>query len=431
MSSSKILIKNGLVVDPEKQKSEKLDILIEHEKISLIGSSLKVIAAEIIDADGCYVCPGLIDMHVHLREPGREDEETIYSGTRAAALGGVTAVACMANTEPPIDDRAGVEFVKSKAKRDGVVNVYPIAAITKGLKGEEIAELGDLQHAGAVAVSDDGNCVMNAEVMRRAMEYSLPFNLTIIEHCEDRTLAGDGVMNEWWHSTEFGLRGIPSAAEEVIVARDTTLAEMTGAKLHIAHISTRKSVEIVRQAKKHGVRVTCEVTPHHLTLTDAAVEQYDSNMKMNPPLRTDADNAALIKGLLDGTIDCIVSDHAPHAVFEKEQEFDVAPFGVIGVQTMLSVIMTELVGKKKIPIELALAKMTTFPAKILGINRGKLEVGSIADVIILNPNQEITVTPEWLYGRSKNSAYLGKKFTGVATTTIVNGKIIVHEGKLV
>ena len=427
----KILIKNGLVVDPENQNSEKLDILIENEKISLIGSALKAADADIIDASNCYVCPGLIDMHVHLREPGREDEETIYSGTRAAALGGVTSIACMANTEPPIDDRAGVEFVKAKAKRDGVVNVYPIAAITKGLKGEEIAELGDLQRAGAVAVSDDGHCIMNAEVMRRAMEYSLPFSLPIIEHCEDKNLAGDGVMNEGWHSTEFGLRGMPSAAEEVIVARDTTLAEMTGAKLHIAHISTKKSVEIVRQAKKRGVNVTCEVTPHHLTLTDAAVEKYDSNMKMNPPLRTEDDIAALIKGLLDGTIDCIASDHAPHAVFEKEQEFDVAPFGVIGVQTMLSVIMTELVGKKKIPVELALAKMTSAPAKILGIDRGKLEVGAIADMIILNPKQEKIVTPEWLYGQCKNSAYLGRKFTGIATTTIVNGKIIVREGKLV
>ncbi|MDI6783478.1 MAG: dihydroorotase [bacterium] len=427
----KLLIKNGLVVDPEKQKSEKLNILIENEKISRIGSSLKAVDAEIIDANGCYVCPGLIDMHAHLREPGREDEETIYSGSRAAALGGVTSVASMANTEPPIDDRAGVEFVKAKAKRDGVVNVYPIAAITKGLKGEEIAELGDLQRAGAVAVSDDGNCIMNAEVMRRAMEYSLPFNLPIIEHCEDKNLAGDGVMNEGYHSTKFGLRGIPSAAEEVIVARDTTLAEMTGARLHIAHISTKKSVEIVRQAKKRGVRVTCEVTPHHLTLTDAAVKNYDSNMKMNPPLRTEDDIAALIKGLQDGTIDCIASDHAPHAVFEKEQEFDVAPFGVIGVQTMLSVIMTELVGKKKFPVELAITKMTSSPANILGIDRGKLEVGSIADVIILNLKQEITVTPEWLYGRSKNSAYLCRKFTGLATTTIVSGNIIVREGKLV
>ena len=257
----KLLIKNGLVVDSEKLTSEKLDILIENEKISLIGSSIKTADAEIIDANEGYVCPGLVDMHVHLREPGREDEETIYSGTRAAALGGVTSIACMANTEPPIDDRAGVEFVKAKAKRDGVVNVYPIAAITKGLKGEEIAELGDLQRAGAVAVSDDGNCIMNAEVMRRAMEYSLPFNLPIIEHCEDKNLSGEGVMNEGWHSTEFGLRGIPSAAEEVIVARDITLAEMTGAKLHIAHVSTRKAVDIIRQAKSRGVRVTCEVTP--------------------------------------------------------------------------------------------------------------------------------------------------------------------------
>lgn len=427
----KILIKNGLVVNPEKQKSDRLDILVENEKITLIGSSLQAVEAEIIDASNCYVCPGLIDMHVHLREPGREDEETIYSGTRAAALGGVTSVACMANTEPPIDDRAGVEFVKAKAKRDGVVNVYPIAAVTKGLKGEEIAELGDLQRAGAVAVSDDGNCIMNADVMRRAMEYSLPFNLLIIEHCEDKNLAGDGVMNEGWHSTEFGLRGIPAAAEEVIVARDTTLAEMTGAKLHIAHISTWKSVEIIRQAKKRGVRVTCEVTPHHLTLTDATIVNYDSNMKMNPPLRTEEDKAALIKGLQDGTIDCIVSDHAPHAVFEKEQEFDVAPFGVIGVQTMLSVIMTELVGKKKIPFEMAIAKMTSSPGNILEINRGKLEVGSIADLIILNPKQEITVAPDWLYGRSKNSAYLGKKLTGIAVTTIVEGRIVVHKSKLV
>ncbi|MCX7918778.1 MAG: dihydroorotase [bacterium] len=427
----KLLIKNGLVINPEKLTSEKLDILIENDRISLIGTSITSADAQIIDAQSNYVCPGLVDMHVHLREPGREDEETIYSGTRAAALGGVTSVACMANTDPPIDDRAGVEFIKAKAKRDGIVNVYPIAAITKGLKGEEIAELGDLHRAGAVAVSDDGNCVMNAEVLRRAMEYSLPFNFPIIEHCEDKNLAGDGVMHEGWHSTEFGLRGIPSAAEDVIVARDITLAEMTGAKLHIAHVSSSKSVELIRQAKQRGVRVTCEVTPHHLTLTDAAVATYDSNMKMNPPLRTEADVTALIKGLQDGTIDCIASDHAPHAVFEKEQEFDVAPFGVIGVQTMVSVIFTELVAKNKIILERAIQAMSYNPATILGLDRGRLDVGSIADVVIIDPKKEITVTADWLYGRSKNSAFLGRKLMGIATITIVAGKIVVNDGKLV
>lgn len=428
--ADKILIKNGTLVDPVKLESQVTDLLIENGRVSKIGMNLESAGAEIIDAKGWLVSPGLIDMHVHLREPGREDEETIANGTRTAALGGVTTVACMPNTQPPIDNRAGVSLILAKAQQEGAVNVFPIAAITKNMAGEELTEFGDLKAAGAVAVSDDGVVVMNSEVMRRALEYSIAFDLPVIQHAEDKILAGDGVMNEGYWSTLLGLRGIPSVAETSIVARDIMLAEMTEARYHVAHLSCQHSVELVRNAKHKKIKVTCEATPHHFTLTDEAVQSFDSNTKMNPPLRSEQDRKAVIGGLQDGTIDVIASDHAPHSPEEKEQEYDRAPFGIIGLQTLLPLTFTELVHKKVLSPEQALAKLTINPARILGIDRGYLAEGAVADITIIDPDKTFMVTKDWLHGFCKNTPFIGMQLHGQAVYTIVAGKIIMREGEL-
>ena len=427
---AKLLIKNGQYVDPVGMKVVPMDILVEDGKISAMQSKLDIKDAEVIDAKDCYVTPGLIDMHVHLREPGREDEETVYDGTRTAALSGITSVACMPNTDPPIDNRAGVSLILAKARNEGVVNVFPIASITKGMQGEELTEFGDLQAAGAVAVSDDGKGVQNAEVMRRALEYSMAFGLTVIQHPEDMNLAGDGVMNEGYWSTVLGLRGIPTTAESVMVGRDILLAEMTRAKYHVAHISTLRAVDLVRKGKARGVNVTCEATPHHFTLLDDAVKTFDSNTKMNPPLRSKADLDSVLAGLKDGTIDVIASDHAPHAEFEKEQEYDRAPFGVVGLQTILPLTMTRLVHTKVLTMPEAIAKLTINPARILGIKKGVLQPGADADITIIDPNKKITVTKEWLHGICKNTCFIGMELQGCAVATIVGGKLIMKDGKL-
>jgi dihydroorotase len=425
-----LLIKNGKYVDPVNQTVQPMDILVEDNLVAKMEPKLDAPDAGILDAAGCYVTPGLIDMHVHLREPGREDEETIYSGTRTAALGGITSVASMANTNPPIDDRAGVSLILAKAREEGVVNVFPIAAITKQMQGEELTEFGDLKAAGAVAVSDDGVAVMNAEVMRRALEYSIAFDLTVIQHAEDKNLAGEGVMNEGYWSTILGLRGIPNTAESIIVGRDILLSEMTGAKYHVAHISTLRAVDLVRGGKRRGVKVTCEVMPHHFTLTDESVKNYDSNTKMNPPLRSESDRQALLEGLRDGTIDVIASDHAPHAEFEKEQEYDRAPFGIVGLQTILPLTLTELVHKNILTIEQAVAKMTINPARILGIDRGVLAPGKVADITVIDPHKKFIVTKEWLNGPSRNTPFIGMELEGCAMATIVAGRIVMKNGQL-
>ncbi len=425
-----LLIKNGKYVDPVKQTVQMMDILVEDNMVIRMEQGIVAPEAEVLDASGCYVTPGLIDMHVHLREPGREDEETVYSGTRTAALGGITSVACMPNTNPPIDDRAGVSLILAKAREEGAANVFPIAAITKQMQGEELTEFGDLKAAGAVAVSDDGVSVMNAEVMRRALEYSKAFDLTVIQHAEDKNLAGEGVMNEGYWSTVLGLRGIPNTAESVMVGRDILLSEMTGAKYHVAHISTLRAVDLVRQGKRRDVKITCEVMPHHFTLTDEAVKSYDSNTKMNPPLRSESDRQALLDGLQDGTIDVIASDHAPHAEFEKEQEYDRAPFGIVGLQTILPLTMTELVHKNILTIEQAIAKLTVNPARILGIDRGILAPGKVADITVIDPHKKVLVTKEWLHGPSKNTPFIGMELEGCAVATIVAGKIVMKDGEM-
>lgn len=421
---SKILIKNGRVIDPVNNRDEIADVLIENDKISNIDSDISDADAEIIDAKDKVVCPGLIDMHVHLREPGREDKETIYTGTRAAAAGGFTAVACMPNTDPIADKESVIYQMLRKAKQAGFATVHPIGAITKNSQGTDLSEIGELVEAGAVAVSDDGMPVMNSDIMRRAMEYVKMFDIPVISHAEDKNLAGDGVMNEGKVSTRLGMRGIPNVAESIMIARDITLAELTGAALHIAHLSTKEGVELIRNAKKKGVRVTAEVTPHHLILTDDMLESYDPNLKMNPPLRTQEDVEALKEGLIDGTIDVIASDHAPHTIEEKDVPFDEAPFGIIGLETMLGLILTEFVEKKVLTLEQLIEKMSINPSRILNLNYGNLEKGATANITIIDLNKKWSVNPEEFYSKAINTPFVNYDLKGKSILTIVEGKRI-------
>jgi dihydroorotase len=424
---STLLIKNGRIIDPANKIDKIANIFIKDGKINAVGAK-SFTADEVIDAKGLVVTPGLIDMHVHLREPGMEEEETIASGSAAAINGGFTSVACMPNTDPPIDDEASAEFVYLQAKRSGKANVFPIGAITKGRKGEELAEMGQLVRGGAVAFSDDGDPVRSAEVMRRGLEYSSMFNKTIISHCEDSHLTKDGLMNEGATSTLLGLRGIPSIAEEIMVYRDIALARFTGGRVHIAHISTANGVELVRQAKAEGLKVTAEVTPHHITLTDELIKTmgigFDTNLKVNPPLRTEVDKKALIKGLKDGTIDAIASDHAPHAIEEKDVEFSVAPFGIIGMETLLPIVLTELVHKKILTISQVIAKLTINPARILNIPKGTLSIGADADITLIDLNKQWTINPGEFKSKSRNCPFAGWKVKGKAVKVIVAGQII-------
>jgi dihydroorotase len=337
----------------------------------------------VIDAAGTWVCPGFIDMHVHLREPGHEYKETVATGTRAAAAGGFTAVCCMANTQPVNDNRAVTDYIRGKAESEGVVRVYPIGAVTRGLEGKELAELAELAEAGCVAFSDDGKCVMNAELYRRAMEYTLPFGAPVISHAEDHTLSRAGCMHEGVVSTELGLPGIPAAAEDVMVARDIVLAELTGAHVHIAHLSTAGAVRLVRDAKARGVRVTAEVTPHHLLLTEDAVRSWDANMKMAPPLRSKRDTEALIEALADGTIDCVATDHAPHAVSEKEGEFDQAANGVVGLETAVTLLLDRLVRPGLLSVATLVSRLSRDPARLLRLPGGSLGAGAPADLTLI------------------------------------------------
>ncbi|MEW6556921.1 MAG: dihydroorotase [Elusimicrobiota bacterium] len=430
-----LLILNGLVVDPANRICKKADILVENGKIVKIGkiqnAKCQMPNAKVIDAKNKIVTPGLIDIHTHLREPGHSDEETIASGTRAAASGGFTTIFAMPNTHPPIDSVTGVKFVLMTAMHEGIVNVLPVGAITKGQKGEELAEIGKMKNAGIVAISDDGKPVMNANIMRKALEYSKMFDLPVISHCEDTNLTKDGEMNEGYISTVLGLKGIPRQAEEIIVARDIALCELTDGRLHIAHISTAKSVELVRDAKKRGVKITAEVTPHHLSLTDKEIKNrnYDTNLKVNPPLRTEDDVKALLHGLADDTIDCIASDHAPHLAEEKQQEFKIAPSGIIGLETTLPLVITKLVHKKVLTLSQAIEKLTFNPAKIFNLNCGSLSIGSAADITIIDLNK--TKTIDKFESKSKNSPFIGMKLIGFAITTIVGGKIVKENGKII
>jgi dihydroorotase len=419
----KILLKGGRVLDPVHNIDDTLDLLIEDGRIANISKNIEAGGAETIDARGKLVVPGLIDIHVHLRDPGYEYKEDIVTGTRAAAAGGFTSVACMPNTNPVNDNKAVTLYIRRKAAEEGCVNVFPVGSITKGLKGESLAEMGELKEAGCLAVSDDGRPVANGELMRRALEYARPFGLTVISHAEDISLVGEGVMNEGFVATELGLKGIPWVAEDAAVARDVMLAEFAGARLHVAHVSTRGAVEIVRAAKKRGVRVTCEATPHHFTLTDEAVRGYNTNAKMNPPLRSAEDVAAVRAGLADGTIDAIATDHAPHHIDEKNVEFNIALNGIVGLETALPLSL-RLVEDGILPLKDAIARLTIGPARALGIPRGTLEVGTAADVTVIDPELKWTVAAEKLLSKSKNTPFDGWKLKGVATHTIVGGKIV-------
>lgn len=419
-----LIIKNGRVIDPASGLDEVRDIIIEGGVIAGVGATkAKTAGYTVIDASGKVVAPGLIDIHVHLREPGFEYKETIRSGTEAAAAGGFTAVACMPNTKPVNDNRAVTDYIVRKGRDEGVVRVYPIGAITKGSKGDELAEIGDMVDAGAVAVSDDGRPVDSSLMMLRAMEYSKIFGITVVSHAEDKALAEGGVMNESALSTRMGLKGIPAVAEDVATARDLLLAEYSGARLHLAHVSTAGAVRLIREAKSRGVKVTAETCPHYFALTERAVEGYCTNAKMNPPLRGDADVAAIRDGLRDGTIDVIATDHAPHHYSEKEAEFDQAPFGIIGLETALPLTLA-LVRDGVLPLSEALAKLTISPAKALGINGGTLTEGAPADLVIIDLDREWVIEPEKFKSRGRNTPFGGWAMQGKAVTTIVGGRIV-------
>ena len=377
--------------------------------------------AEIVDARGKVVAPGLIDLHVHLREPGREDVETVATGARAAAAGGFTAVCPMPNTDPVTDNQAAVGFIVKQAQAAGAARVYPIAAISLGQKGQQLAEFGELVGAGAVAVSDDGHPVVSSHLMRMALAYARTFDIPVADHCEDPTLKANGVMHEGLVSTRLGLRGIPAAAEEIMVARNLLLAELTGGHIHLCHMSTRGSVELIRRAKEKGVRVTAEVTPHHLTLTDEACEGYNTNAKMNPPLREAADVAALRAGVKDGTIDVIATDHAPHHYDAKEREFDDAPFGIIGLETALGLGITELVRGGVLTLAELIDRMSTAPARAFHLPGGSLKRGGPGDVVIFDPEARWRVDPDRFYSKSRNTPFAGRELAGRVVRTFVAG----------
>ncbi len=418
-----LLIKNGHLIDKANELDKICDILIKDGKIAGIGEGLSADGAEVYDASGKYVAPGLIDMHVHLREPGFEYKEDIESGTRAAGKGGFTAVCCMPNTSPVIDSAAVVKYIISRANEVGACKVLPIGAITKGMKGEELSEMAELKKAGAVAVSDDGKPVKSAGVMQRAIKYASMFGILPISHCEEMSLMDGGVMNEGLTATSLGLKGISPAVEEIMVARDILLAEHEGLPVHIAHISTKGSAELVRQAKKRGVRVTCETCPHYFALTDEAVAEFDTNAKMNPPLREQSDVDAIIEAIKDGTVDAIVTDHAPHHIDEKRLEFDHAMNGIIGLETSLSLGITKLVKTGKISLADLIYKMSTGPARVLGLEMGEIKVGRCADLTIFAPDEKYTVDVSSFMSKSKNCPYDGMELYGKVHNTILDGVI--------
>ncbi len=418
-----VLIKNGRVIDPGRINGP-ADVLIENGTIAAVGSGLKAPAgATVIDATGKWVLPGFVDLHVHFREPGFEYKETIATGAAAAVAGGFTSVCCMPNTQPVNDNQSITEFILDKAKAAGLANVFPIGAITKGSEGKELAEFGDLKKAGCVAVSDDGKPVMNGMVMRRALEYARAFDLPVVDHCECTHLSEGGCMHEGQVATEMGLHGIPSASEDVMVARNLALAELTGGRLHLAHLSTAGSVRMVREAKARGIRVTAEACPHHFLLTEEAVREFNTNAKMNPPLRSRKDVDAVKAGLKDGTIDVIATDHAPHAAFEKEREFDYAPFGIVGLETAwgLALVLAE---EGVLTVEQVVSALTIQPARAFGLAKGTLAVGADADVTIVDPEAQWVVDPGQFKSKGRNTPFAGWKLKGRVVSTLVGGRVV-------
>jgi len=419
-----LLIKNGRVVDPASKLDARRDILLEDGRLAAVEAKIERAGAEVFDAANLVVAPGFIDMHVHLREPGKESAETIQSGARAAAAGGFTAVACMPNTQPANDTALVTRYILAQAAQAGGARVYPIGAVTKNLAGEELAELESLRAAGAVAFSDDGHPVWNSRILRRALEYAAALNLAVIDHCEDPQLAAGGVMHEGDCALRLGLRGIPALAEELPVTRNVVMAALAGGHIHLAHLSTRGALEVVRRAKRAGVRVTCEVTPHHFTLTDEACREYDTRAKMNPPLRTADDVTALVEGLADGTVDAIASDHAPHTPTEKQADFESAPFGVIGLETAVALALDKLFHAGKITLPRLVELFSTNPARILGVEGGQLKVGAPADLTVLDLERKWTYRAAEGVSKSRNSPFDGWSFRGAAAATIVAGVLV-------
>lgn len=417
-----LLIRGGRVIDPTQKLDAVRDLLIRDGRVASIGEGLEADDAEVFDAAGRVVCPGLIDVHVHLREPGGEHKETIATGAAAAAAGGFTTVVAMPNTDPPIDNPAAVGFVLAEGRRVGLTRVLPSGAITVRQKGEQLTEVGEMVEAGAVTITDDGRPVSSAAVMRLALEYAQSFDIPVSVHAEETGLSAGGVMNEGVISTRLGLTGIPNESEDVMIARDLMIAELTGGRLHIQHVATRRGVQLIREAKARGVRVTAEATPHHFTLTDEAVERYRTDAKMNPPLRSAADRDAVIEGVQDGTLDVIATDHAPHHYDEKEQAFADAPFGIVGLETALGLGVTELVAKKRIDLPTLIDRMSGAGARAFGLPGGTLAVDSVADVTIFAPDEEWVVEPERFKSLSRNTPFAGWKLQGRPIATIVDGR---------
>ena len=427
-----LLIKGGRIIDPSQNIDEVGSLLIAEGKIAWRGKGAEAPpkgACEVLDAKGLVVCPGLIDLHVHLREPGYEEKETIASGSRAAARGGFTTIACMPNTNPPLDSQTAIEYIKTTAEMEGVIRVLPIGCISKGRKGKELTEMGELAAAGVIAFSDDGLPALNSYIMRQALDYSRAFELPVIDHCEDTILTEGGQMNEGVISNKLGLRGIPNAAEEIIIARDLALAQLTGGWLHIAHVSTAGSVELIHRAKEKGIKMTAEATPHHLTLTEERVIGYDTKAKVNPPLRTEKDIEALIQGLNDNTIDVIATDHAPHTEGDKLREFALTPFGISGLETALGSLM-KLVHGKKISLPALIAKLTCEPARILEDKQGKLgtlAVGANGDVTVFDPEREWVVDTKDFASKGTNTPLEGEKLKGKVIATVYQGNIVYKD----
>lgn len=450
--SGALLIRGGRIIDPSQGIDWIGDLLIAEGKILEVRGSVILSETKNLDATGLVVCPGFVDLHCHLREPGFEDKETVATGTKAAAIGGFSTVCCMANTNPPLDNQILVDWIKQKARKEGAVNVLPIGCVTKGRKGKEICDFAELAQAGVIGFSDDGNAVSNPRVMRHALDCCHALGLPIIDHCENEALSKDGLINEGWVSSKLGLKGIPAAAEESMVARDLALAKSTGAKLHIAHVSTRGSVQLIRQAKENGISVTAEVTPHHLTLTEERIMgkeydlslpgtecrsnlkplAYDTNAKVNPPLRTREDIERLIEGLKDGVIDTIATDHAPHTLADKDCELELAAFGISGFETAFGCLM-DLVHKGEISLTTLISKLTCEPAEIIGKDGqlGALKVGAPANITILDPDREWVVNSREFASKGKNTPFDGYTFKGKVVATIVNGKIVYNDDSLV
>jgi dihydroorotase len=423
--SRPILLTGGRVIDPSRGMDAVADVYLERGKVAGVGQGVAGADGALrLDVSGKVVAPGLIDLHTHLREPGQEELETVASGAMAAAAGGFSAVCAMPNTDPVTDNQAAVGFIVSQAQRAGKARVYPIGAISVGQKGQQLAEFGELVGAGAVAVSDDGKPVMSSHLMRTALEYAQVFGIPVADHCEEMTLAQGGAMHEGIVSTRLGLKGIPSAAEEIMVARDIILAELTGGHVHLCHMSTRGSIDLIRRAKDTGVRVTAEACPHHFTLTHHACEGYDTNAKMNPPLREEEDREAVRQALRDGTIDVIATDHAPHHYDAKEREFDDAPNGIIGLETALGLAISELVCGGLLTLPELIARMSTVPARIFNLPGGTLAPGAPADVVVLDPEVQWEVQPAAFFSKSRNTPFAGRRLTGRADVTIVRGQVV-------